>query len=96
MHRRLAERLRETSSHLWPTAAQRKQVADRVTQGYRADKRKRRWLLQEQADLYVGDPVYIVHRALTMAFRDPVKERAEAVRDALDFVERDVVEHTAS
>jgi hypothetical protein len=86
--RRLDDRLRETSADLWSTAAERKRVVHHVGQGYRADARKHRWLVQEQADLYAGKPVYVVHRALRKVFHDPLKARAEAVKDALNAIEQ--------
>ena len=88
LRRRLDDRLRETSADLWPTVAEREQVAHRVSQGYRADARKHPWLVQEQADLYAGQPVYVVHRALRKVFHDPLKARAEAVKDALNSIEQ--------
>lgn len=88
LRRRLDDRLRETSADLWPTVGERKQVVDRVSQGYRADARKHRWLVQEQADLYAGEPVYVVHRSLRKVFQDPLKARAEAVKDALNSIEQ--------
>jgi len=59
LRRRLDDRLRETSADLWPAVGERKQVVDRVSQGYRADARKHRWLVHEQADLFAGEPVYV-------------------------------------
>jgi hypothetical protein len=88
LRRRLDDRLRETSADLWPAVGERKQVVDRVSQGYRADARKHRWLVHEQADLYAGEPVYVVHRALGKVFQDPLKARAEAVKDALNSIEQ--------
>ncbi len=88
LRQRLDERLRETSADLWPTVGERKHVVDRVSQGYRADARKHQWLVQEQADLYAGVPVYVVHRSLSKVFQDPRKARAEAVRDALNSIEQ--------
>jgi hypothetical protein len=88
LRRRLDDRLRETSTELWPTVAEREQVVRRVSQGYRADARKRPWLVAEQADLYAGEPVYVVHRALNKVFHDPVKASAEAVKDALNAIEQ--------
>jgi hypothetical protein len=90
LRRRLEDRLRETSADLWPTVGERQQVVHRVSQGYRADALKHRWAVQEQADLYAGDPVYVVHRALSKVFHDPVKARAEAVKDALNAIEQAV------
>ena len=89
LRRRLDDRLRETCADLWPTVAERKQVVDRVSQGYRADARKHQWLVQEQPDLYAGEPVYVVHRSLSKVFQDPLKARAEAVKDALNAIEQD-------
>jgi len=86
--RRLDDRLRETSADLWPTVTERERVAHRVSQGYRVDARKHPWLVQEQADLYAGQPVYVVHRALRKVFHDPLKARAEAVKDALNSIEQ--------
>ena len=88
LRRRLDDRLRETSADLWPTVAEREQVAHRVSQGYRADTRKHPWLVQEQADLYAGEPVYVVHRALRKVFHDLLKARSEAVKDALNSIEQ--------
>jgi hypothetical protein len=88
LRRRLDDRLRERCSDLWPTVGERKQVVDRVTQGYRSDPRKRRWLVQEQADLYGGAPVYVVYRALGKTFQDPLRARAEAVKEALNSIEQ--------
>jgi hypothetical protein len=87
LRRRLDDRLRQTSADLWPTVGERTHVVDRVSQGYRADARKHHWLVQEQADLYAGEPVYVVHRALRKVFQDPLKARAEAVKDALNSIE---------
>jgi len=88
LHRRLDHCLRETSADLWPTAREREQVVHRVSQGYRADARKHQWAVQEQADLYAGAPVYVVHRALRKVFHDPLRARAEAVKDALNAIEQ--------
>jgi hypothetical protein len=44
--------------------------------------------VQEQADLYAGAPVYVVHRALRKVFHDPLRARAEAVKDALNAIEQ--------
>ena len=87
LRRRLDDRLRKTSADLWPTVAERNQVVRRVSQEYRADARKHPWLVQEQADLYAGQPVYVVHRALRKVFHHPLKARAEAVKDALNSIE---------
>jgi hypothetical protein len=87
LRRRLDDRLRETSADLWPAVGERKQVVDRVSRGYRADATKHRWLVHEQTDLYAGEPVYVVHRALSKVFQDPLKARAEAVKDALNSIE---------
>ncbi len=88
LRRRLDDRLRETSADLWPSAGERQQVVHRVSQGYRADARKHRWVVQEQADLYAGKPVYVVHRSLSKVFHDAIKARAEAVKDALNAIEQ--------
>lgn len=88
LRRRLGDRLRETSADLWPTVAERNHVVHQVSQKYRADARKHPWLVQEQADLYAGEPVYVVHRALRKVFHNPVKARAEAVKDALNSIEQ--------
>jgi hypothetical protein len=42
----------------------------------------------QQADLYAGVPVYVVHRSLSKVFQDPRKAPAEAVRDALNSIEQ--------
>ena len=86
LRRRVDDHLRERCSDLWPTVGDRKQVVDRVAQGYRSDPKKRHWLVQEQTDL-TGEPVYVVHRALGKTFQDPLRARAEAVKDALNFIE---------
>ena len=88
LRRRLDDRLQETSTELWPTVGERKHAVDRVSQGYRADARKHQWLVQEQADLYAGEPVYVVHRSLSKVFQDPRKACAEAVKDALNSIEQ--------
>jgi hypothetical protein len=77
LRRRLDDRLRETSADLWPTVGERKHVVDPVSQGYRADARKHQWLVQERADLYAGDPMYVVQRSLSKIFQAPLKARAE-------------------
>ena len=88
LRRQLEDRLRETSADLWPSAGERQQVVHRVSQGYRADARNHRWVVQEQADLYAGKPVYVVHRSLSKVFHDAIKARAEAVKDALNAIEQ--------
>jgi hypothetical protein len=57
---------------------------------WRYDARKHGWLVHEQADLYAGEPVCVVHRALSKVFQDPLKARAEAVKDALNSIEQGV------
>ena len=49
--------------------------------GYRADVRKRRWLVQEQADLWPARPCTSFVAPGTR-FHDPLEARAEAVKDA--------------
>jgi hypothetical protein len=88
LRRRLEDRLRETSVGLWPTVAERNHVVHHVSQKYRADARRHPWQVQEQADLYAGEPVYVVHRALHKVFHDPVKARADAVKEALNSIEQ--------